>query len=150
MTDDIVVTVEVPPDPDVIVVEVPGEQGPAGLPGEGGVGFRLNAASTIGGHRVVRASPDGPVYASSDTPAAATLVLGITSAAAEAGFPIDIVRSGLMTETTWAWQLGPIYLGLAGVLTQAPPSAGFLLQVATAISATTVVVEIDEPFILAA
>ncbi|MEE8629068.1 hypothetical protein [Methylobacterium ajmalii] len=154
MTDDIVATVEVPPDPDVIVVEVPGEQGPEGPPGRdgaAGVGFRLPVGpAALGGHWVVRGSPSGVVFASSDAVADAAQVLGVTAAAAVAGAPADIIRSGVMTETTWTWQPGPLYLGLNGLMTQTAPSTGFVLQVATAISATTVVVEIDEPFILAA
>jgi len=50
---------------------------------------------------------------------------GVTKMATPIGDPVDVVRSGLMTESGWAWTVNaPIFISANGVITQTVPSAG--------------------------
>lgn len=108
-----------------------------------------SAASDLGGHRVVRALGDGTVeYASSADVAHASTVLGITTGATSGGDVPSIRVAGEMTDPSFAFAPGPIYFNGSGVLTQTRPVAGFVQQVATAVSATKIVIDLGVPIIL--
>jgi hypothetical protein len=122
----------------------PGVPGPPGPPGPAG-GYAVGtAASTLSGHRVVTASPDGTWrYASNDNLADLTAPLWVTTGAVDAGEQGEAVILGPITEPSWSWTPGPVYLGVDGMLTQVPPTAPaavFLAQVGFATSATTLFV----------
>lgn len=108
------------------------------------------AVTPLGGHRVVWQANDGITYASSDDPDSADAVLGITTGAVDAGEAADVLRLGPLTEPSWSWARGPVYLGPEGMLVQPAPSHGVVLQVAAATSPTTIFVSIQEPYHLAA
>lgn len=104
------------------------------------------AAAALSGHRAVTPQADGTLaYASNDNPAHVQAPLWVTSGAASAGSQADALMLGLMTEPSWAWTPGAVYLGAAGVLTQSPPTAtggaAFLVQVGTATSPTSLYVD---------
>ncbi|MCM6789907.1 hypothetical protein NDR87_26385 [Nocardia sp. CDC159] len=122
-----------------------GPPGPPGPPGSGGEAVIVTGAagSVLSGHRAVVRRPDGTyLYASCDDPTHLTLPIGITANAALAGDPVQVVMFGEMTDPSWAWTPGPIFLGAAGALTQSVPSdpAVFLAQLAAATAATTLFV----------
>lgn len=115
-----------------------GFRGPAGPPGTmGDSDLDVVAGTVLGGHRVVYY--DGLVvrYADHVDEANADKVLGITTQAAEQGGVIRVKRQGLLVESTWSWNPGPVFLGSNGLLTQASPVTGFILQVGVAMNATT-------------
>jgi hypothetical protein len=133
------------------LVATPVIVGPQGVPGERGADSTIQetAVTSLGGHRVVRGSLGGLRLASAGSLSDAGSAIGITTGAAEAGQPATFQPSGIMTESSWAWTPGPIFLGSNGALTQSPPAAAFEQQVAIAISATRIVVQIEPPILLA-
>ena len=128
-----------------------GVQGEKGDPGEGGIGGTINrtAATILSGHRVIATDVNGEaIYADKDTPSHVGKVLGICTHAAIAGATIVIQAFGEFTEPTWNWTAGsPIYLGANGTLTQTPPTTGFLLEVAFALTSTSIFISIKQPFV---
>lgn len=170
MTDEIIIQ----PDPDLIIVEQEGEttsiiidtgnegdttsividtgqEGPPGPPGPAGDGSTITkiATANISGHRVVIASgSNGAAIADKDTPDHMHRVIGITRGAATTGSQIQIAGAGEMTEPSWNWSLGPVWLGSDGVLTQTLPTTGFILMIGTAIAPTVLMVKIGAPISL--
>jgi hypothetical protein len=95
---------------------------------------------------VVTQGSDGRVgYASNDNPAHVQSPLWITMGAATTGTAVEVVMFGALTEPSWTWTPGPLYLGAAGALTQTPPSAlggaTFLAQIGVASGATAVFID---------
>jgi len=128
--------------------------GPPGAPGQDGAAGEAvvvrEAAQALGGHRVVKpVASDEVDYASSDIAGDGDLILGITKGAAAAGDDVQVQVGGTMTEGSWNWILGPVYCGLNGVLTQVVPTSGFVCRVAKALSPTTILVNVEEAFLLA-
>ncbi len=123
----------------------PGVPGPPGPPGPAG-GYAVGTAATpLSGHRAVTAGPDGTWrYASNDNLADLAAPLWITIGAVDAGAQGEAVILGPITDPTWSWTPGPVYLGMNGLLTQTPPTApdaAFLVQIGFATSATTLFVD---------
>lgn len=129
----------------VVEVAAPGPQGPAGP--AGGSSVYLQAGETMFGLRAVRASggfmyrPDVAVVEQSDE------IIGIVLQSGNAGAVLPVQMSGELSEPSWAWAPGAIYCGPDGVLTQAPPAAGWLLSIGRATSTTTIIIDIDTAFI---
>lgn len=76
-------------------------------------------------------------------PAGPTTVLGITTSA---GTTVDARYSGPMTDNSWSWSPGPIWLGANGALTQTPPT-GAVVVLGRALNATTIIIEIEPPIL---
>jgi hypothetical protein len=108
------------------------------------------AAVNLSGQRMVRLDSAGElVYAENTDLADAERVLGMTVGAVNTGDIAQVIRSGVVVEPTWNWTLGqPIFLSTTGLLTQTPPAAGFVLQVAFPISSTSVFIDIKQALIL--
>lgn len=104
----------------------------------------LTAGTNLSAIRAVTSNGSGQaVYASNDTLANAQ-VIGITETAASSGAAVAIRTSGLMTDASWNWTKGTIYLGTNGQLTQTTPSSGaFIVHVAKALTTTTIQIDID-------
>lgn len=126
-------------------------QGPPGPTGPAGSGSSLSitraAGQDLSGHRAVRVAGEEAFYASADTQVHAGRVVGITTGAALTGADATIQVGGEMTELSWSWSDGPIFLGLDGQLTQTPPTAGFVQQVATAITSTRILIDVRPPLL---
>lgn len=133
----------------VVILDV-GTQGPPGPPGAaGGSALSLIAGAALGGHRAVRSLAGAVVYADCETLADASLVLGITQGAAGEGAPVQVQTMGLMTEPSWSWVPDlPVFVGLAGVLTQTPPAAGYRLIVGIATRADQIHIGLKMPIVL--
>ncbi|MNR50449.1 hypothetical protein D3C85_1699640 [compost metagenome] len=54
----------------------------------------------------------------------------------------------MLEDEGWTWQPGRIWLGAEGQLTQAPPATGFDLLIGSAVSATRINLNIQEPIAL--
>lgn len=133
--------------PEVHAVTV-GEQGPAGRPGEpgpaGGSAFQRTAGETLSALRVVYELA-GQVFALDAGDAEhIDLLLGVTLTAAEHAAPINVQRSGAMSDAAWSWQPGRIWLGADGSLTQIPPVDGFAVLIGAAVSATRITLNIQD------
>ena len=119
----------------------PGQTGPAG-PDVSLTPF--TAGTDLGGQRVIGLGLDGSaIHASADDPDHILRVLGISTGAALAGAQVPVRSIGTIDDPSWSWVPGPIWCGLAGALTQAPPvtpTATFSQQVAFAVSPTRILV----------
>jgi hypothetical protein len=121
-------------------------RGPQGIPGEAeGATFTATAATTLHGRRAVAVNDAGQLYhPDTSTPTDAPRVVGIAVTAANNGADALVRVGGQMTDSGWAWTGGPVFVGPSGHLTQTPAPDGWLLQVARAISPTTLIVDVDD------
>lgn len=130
-----------------------GPAGPAGPTGPSGTGDEITrtAAEPISGHTVVATSGASGqlVPADSADTAMAPAVLGIITSAVEAGASVTVRAQGEVEESGWSWTPGQfIFCGADGVLTQTPPSSGFLLIVGWAMTPTRMFVRLMQPVYL--
>lgn len=134
------------------VVPVAGPQGRAGIDGASGAGGGVNriAATNLSGHRVVVPNDNGEViYADPTNPSHISRPKWFTTGAWTVGATASLTADGLVSEGTWSWIAGiPIYLGSNGLLTQTPPSSGFLQVVAEVVSSTTIDFNPHPPIVL--
>lgn len=119
----------------------------AGLPGPAGDGitFVASADQAIGGHRVVRSTATGCDYADSSNLTHLGKVIGMTNEATSSGNLVKIWPAGKITDPSFNFDLGPVYLSTNGLLTQTPPTTGFIQQIGVALSQTTILVQILNP-----
>lgn len=135
-------------DPDVILVTA-GEQGPPGPRGEpgpaGGSAVVRTAGATISALRAVY-ERDGLIYPLDyrDEDSVA-LLLGIALTAADPGGEVTVQRSGALTDSSWTWSYGPLWLGVDGAITQTPPDDGFDVAIGVATAATSILLDIQPP-----
>jgi hypothetical protein len=136
-------------EPEITLLDV-GTQGPPGQPGEVGQAYvEFAAAVALGGHRAVRLLNGEAIYADHSVIGDANAVLGITRGAAAAGVLAQIQFAGLMTEPSWTWTPDlPVFVGLAGVLTQTPPTSGFSLIVGIATRSDQIFIGAKAPIVL--
>ena len=143
-TDNTISVVEVVPEVHVVSE---GQVGPKGAKGDSVTAVTKVAATVLNGNRVVTLDASGEaIFADSSTLAHRDKVLGITTGAAVLGGDATIQTYGELTEPSWAWTAGePVYLGLTGLLTQTPPTTGFLQRMGFAVVATKLFIDIDSP-----
>lgn len=105
------------------------------------------ASETMGGHRVVRSTGAGEVgYADSSTAGHGDDTVGITTSAVGIGENVEVLHNGYIYFIGWAWTVGqPIFLGTNGLLTQTPPSSGFVQVVGHAADTDTMFLSIETP-----
>jgi hypothetical protein len=120
-----------------------------GARGDAGGITRRIANVALGGHRVVKGLASGnAAYASSDVSGDNALILGITEHAADADAEVSVRYQGDMEEGSWNWSPGPVFCGVNGVLTQTPPSTGFVCQVGVSDKPTRINVNIGPALVL--
>lgn len=121
----------------------PGREGPAGI-----ATFPTVAATTLSGHRAVKAVGSGVAYPSIAERADGDLIVGVTANAATAGAEVLVQAGGLMIEPGWSWSLGPVFAGDAGALVQAPPAGAWLRQIGVAVAPDQIVVNLRPAILL--
>lgn len=104
----------------------------------------LVAATNLSALRAITTNGSGEaVYASNDTLANAQ-VIGLTVNAASAGNNVTIKTNGVITDASWSWTKGTVYLGTNGTLTQTAPTGGaVIVHIGRALTATKLQVDID-------
>lgn len=104
--------------------------------GGGAVTNTFTSVGPVSAHKVLASTLAGVVYADKDTLTDQDKIIGLSvSSAGAAGEEVTYVSSGLVTDPSFSFSAGPIYLGNAGALTQTKPTSGLLVQVAIAIEA---------------
>lgn len=109
------------------------------------------AARALSALRAVRLVGGVVDYASADDPDHRNSVLGLTTAAADAGAPARVCAAGPLISVGWGLIPGlPLYLGPEGLITQARPLAplAFALRLGTASDPDTAVIRIGQPILL--
>jgi hypothetical protein len=143
--------------PTANVVEVSGLPGPRGPQGEKGdkgdsgnitSSLAIEAGEALGGHRVVRSSGGLAYYASSAVTAHRGTVIGITTGAVSSGDSAGVAAAGEITEPSWNWTDGNVYLSTNGLLTQTAPTSGFLQVIGIVLEPTRLLVALGEPTVL--
>ena len=94
------------------------------------------AGTTLGGHRVVYLDSARAARYASSADATAYQAIGLTIGAASSGADATIQTTGELTEPSWAFTPGPVYLASAGQLTQTPPASGTVVQIGIASTPT--------------
>jgi hypothetical protein len=108
------------------------------------------ADEAISALRVVRASDVGHVVYARHPEAESKYPVGITVNAAASSGLVNVATAGELSDSSWSWTANAaVYLGASGVLTQTP-TTGYIVKVATALSATTIAIRINPPIIVAA
>jgi hypothetical protein len=118
-----------------VVIKTTGIAGPPGASGSGTL-FSRFAATDLGGHRAVRIGADNLAYYADQALLANASVVGITDSAVSSGGAVTIRSEGEVSEPSWAWEPGAIYLGSNGQLTQTAPTTGVLVEVGVAAGPT--------------
>lgn len=131
-----------------VQIATAGKVGPPGPSGDIGL-LSLTAATILSGHRAITTNNAGDaIYADKNTPSHVSKVLGVCTHAAIAGATIAIKTFGELTEPSWNWTPGgSIYLNANGILTQTPPTTGFSLELAYALTPTTIFISLKQPFV---
>ena len=141
-------------DPNAMSVLVAAEQGPEGKQGpigpSGGAAFVKTASATVSGGFVVGLDAQGEVaHADGADIDSAWRVVGVALNGANKGDPVTIVTAGEVEEPTWSWTEGaPVFLGANGSLTQTPPTSGYILVVGSAVGATRILVNVQQPIFI--
>lgn len=109
------------------------------------------AAAPLSALRFVRTNAAGKVEYAQPLNLAHVNVLGLVLTAASAlDDAVQVATAGRITDGSWAWDASlPLWLSTNGTMTQTPPTSGFSLVVARAVSPTTIVVAIGLPITLA-
>lgn len=104
----------------------------------------LTAGGALSALRAVTTNSSGQaVYASNATLADAQVV-GVTMAAASNGAQVAVKTFGPISDASWNWTKGAVYLSTNGQLTQTAPSGGaVIVQVGRALTATQLFVDVD-------
>lgn len=63
-----------------------------------------------------------------------SLLAGITIAAGDVGRSIQVRTQGFLNDDSFNWEIGRVYLGMEGRLTQVPPTSGYLVVFGSAVS----------------
>jgi hypothetical protein len=131
-------TILVEPVSTTIVVEgLVGIRGPQGEAGQaaGAVSTQTyEAATNLSGHRAIRVSGGLATLCDGTNAAHTGRCIGITTGAVVAGADATVQTVGLITEPSWNWTEGPVYVGANGVLTQSLAGLAFIQQVGLAVS----------------
>lgn len=122
-----------------IAVSPVGARGAAGASGDT-AGYDVTAAEAISGHRAVYVDDLGLLRAASPGLIPEFPPVGIITAAVMAGAAIRVQPAGLVTEGSWNWNQGPIYLGPNGTLTQVVPLTGAIFEIGASAGPTRLMV----------
>ncbi len=132
-------TVQVAPVTANIVVEgLAGIRGPQGLPGIATSTDQYEAGQALSGHRAVRIRGGLAYYCDAAQTSDAGKAIGITVGAVLQGGLATVQTLGKLTEPSWNWNEGPVFVGPNGVLTQSTAGQAFTQQVGVAVSATSI------------
>lgn len=137
---------------EILAVAEQGPQGIQGVPGPAGGATLIPVGATpLSGHSAVALGADGALQPADCTLAAHRgAVLGVVANAYAAGADAVVSNNIPLEHAGWTWAVGPVFLGAAGVLTQAlPAGAKFSQVVGHAVSATRVLIDVQPPINIA-
>lgn len=113
------------------------------------VGGRVSLRSygPVSAHRAMAVLDSGELqYAQLSAP---EKYVGLSlNAVAGAGELVVVQFRDVVEELSWNWMVGPVFLGVNGILTQTPPTSGCVMEIGSAISATKILLERESPIFL--
>lgn len=119
----------------ITVTGLAGIRGPAG-----GQFIYIPSASSLSGHRAVKIIDGVAHYCDGSNGADTGLAIGITCCANDTNDRSRIQLFGEHNESSWAWADGPVYVGVAGLLTQSLDNLEFIQQIGIATSSTQIII----------
>ena len=124
-----------------------GPPGPPGLPGvPSGLIIQRKAGQDTSALVAVYEDMFGAVWpADPEKEGDVLALLGVTLSAAEQEQAVNVQRFGFVDDANWNWQLGRVYLGAQGCLTQIPPCTGHDVLIGNAVSPTRLLLNIQDP-----
>ena len=129
---------------------LPGPKGDKGDPGDVQELYSMVSGEAVDSLRVVRRESDGLGYiVSSDTVGDAHTVIGVSTQTVTLGGTFNYVARGELQDANLSLVDGAVYVGVDGVLTQTPPTTGFVLKVGHAVNSDTLFVDVGVPVELA-
>lgn len=100
------------------------------------------ASYILNGHRIVQIFDGEAIYADNET--AYDGQLAITMSSVDAGSSFKAYTTGVVTEPSWSFNKGPVFLGKNGLLTQIKPTIGTVVLVGRAISQTAISLQFQQ------
>lgn len=117
-----------------------------GIPGPpGGTVLQRKAGEVISALRAVYELDGSVFYLDPEDSGHVDLLLGIAITSAPSGQLLNVQRAGVLDDLSWRWAPGPVWLGPLGSLTQSPPTAGYDLLIGSAVSATRINLNLQDP-----
>ena len=124
-----------------IDVAAQGPMGPQGPQGLSGASVSLYpAAVPVSGHAAIVLNATGQALPADASDPTHFAVAGVTVGAATAGDNVEVQNSGVLEHSGWTFTAGlPVFLGLAGAITQVlPPGVVFSKVLGVAVSPTRI------------
>ena len=104
----------------------------------------LTAGESLSALRAITTNSSGEAVYASNTTLSNAQVVGITLGSASSGQQVGVKTFGTITDASWNWTKGAVYLGTNGTLTQNAPSGGaIIVQVGKALTATQLFVDVE-------
>ncbi|MBC7426716.1 MAG: hypothetical protein H7321_09295 [Bacteroidia bacterium] len=108
----------------------------------------FTAGEVLGGQRLVK-SEGNQVFYFNPNDADAFKQIGITHQAALTGKPIEVITEGVYENSGFSFTPDTVYYAASnGLFTSVIPTTGVLLRIGYTINATTIKIDISEPFFL--
>jgi hypothetical protein len=120
-----------------------GDLGPQGPPGTGGATVinLLAGVNGVSGHRAIISEGGYAIHANCLDCSHADRVLGLSLHAAIPGAKVAVQATGEIIESSWDWEPGrPLYVTNDGLLSQTPPTEGWVSMFAIAIDSTRILI----------
>lgn len=104
----------------------------------------LEAAQNISALRAITTDGNGKAVYATNATASGSVVIGISTTSGSTGANINIQTAGTLSDASWNWSNGLVWLGTNGALTQTAPTNGaYIVPVGRAYNSTTIIVDID-------
>jgi len=106
--------------------------------------LRLAAGEAIGLGEIVYQQANKSAYRASANNPNTREILGISAQSVLPGALFEVVYRGTLSNPAWSWIAGQvIYAGMNGALTQTRPITGYLAEVGHAVSADTILIDVE-------
>ena len=113
-----------------------------------GVASRLLvAAGTIHNNRAVAVDGGTIYHPTLATAADAGKILGLSRQSGAVTDAVLVQTDGPVTNGSWTWAPGPVFVTDEGVLSQTAPSTGWVVSIGTAVNSTTIELDVSLPIL---
>lgn len=105
----------------------------------------LIAAENVSPYRALIIDAAGKVWhADKDSITDRDRVIGINKNATGINDLTELQTTGAITNQSWSFNPGPVFVNTAGTLTQVEPTSGYVVKMGIALSATKLLIDIDK------
>jgi hypothetical protein len=129
-----------PPIPASQAVDLPVIVVPVSGGGAASQEISRDAATSLNALRAVYVNEAGKFSLADPNVPQAAFACGVTIGAASIDTAATAKTGGEMTDASWSWTDGPVYIGAGATLTQTPVSSGTLVQIGLATAPTKLII----------